>query len=599
VTVDPGALQAQSQYSGPLSGAPRPTIADVVVATLKASGVRRIYGLPGDSLNGLTDALRRDGEVAWQHVRHEESAAFAASAEAATTGGLAVCAASCGPGNLHLVNGLFDAQRSRVPVLALAAHIPIDEVGSGYVQETHPQQLFGECSVYAELVSVPEQLPRLLHIAVRTALERRGVAVLVIPGEVFSHEAPRWPRVTALRPTTSIVRPGDDGIAAAATVLNGARAVTILAGAGCQGAHDELLAVADRLQAPVVHTLRGKEFVEYDNPHDVGMTGLLGVTSGYRALEHCDALLILGADLPYRPFYPDGARIVQVDVRGENIGRRVPVDVALLGTVTDTVAALLPRLRGDRDDAHLARMTTHYRRARRRLDALAVARDGPGPLHPQVVAAAVDRLAADDAVFLPDVGTPTLWAARYLRMNGRRRLVGSFNHGTMANALSQAIGVQAAHPHRQVVALCGDGGLAMLMGELLTLRQQRLPVKIVVFDNGALSFVELGMKADGVVNFGTDLDNPDFAAVARAVGLYGVRVERPGELDDALTEAFAHPGPALVDVVTHRQELALPPTITFRQARGFTLWATRSVLDGDGSTVLDVAKTNLRQLAAE
>jgi pyruvate dehydrogenase (quinone) len=581
------------------SGASRPTLADIVIATLKASGVRRIYGLPGDSLNGLTDALHRDRDVTWQHVRHEEAAAFAAAGEAAVTGELAVCAASCGPGNLHLINGLFDAQRSRVPVLAIAAHIPRTEIGTGYFQETHPQELFRECSVYAELVSVPAQLPRILQIAMRAAVERRGVAVVVVPGEVLQHEVPASTTVSAVHPTAPIIRPSDEEVATAADVLNGAHAVTILAGAGCEGAHDELIAVAERLQAPVVHAMRGKEFVEYDNPYDVGMTGLLGFTSGYRAMEHCDALLMLGTDFPYPPFYPDAARIVQVDVRGENIGKRIPVDVPLVGTVRDTVRALLPLLHDARDGAHLQRMLAHYRRTRRQLDALAVSGSARGPLHPQVVTAAIDRLGTEDAVFLPDVGTPTLWAARYLRMNGSRRLIGSFNHGTMANALPQAIGVQAAHPERQVIALSGDGGLAMLMGELLTLRQQRLPVKVVVFNNGALSFVELEMKADGLVNYGTDLDNPDFAAVARAVGLHGVRVEHPGQLDDALRAAFAHPGPAVVDVVTARQELALPPKISFQQARGFTLWATRSVLSGDGVTVLEVAKTNLRQLANE
>jgi pyruvate dehydrogenase (quinone) len=596
MTSDPSTLP---RSPGPRSGSRRRTLADIVVATLKASGVQRIYGLPGDSLNGLTDAIRRDGEIAWQHVRHEEAAAFAAAGEAATTGELAVCAASCGPGNLHLINGLFDAQRSRVPVVALAAHIPRAEIGTGYFQETHPQELFRECSVYVELVGVPEQLTRVLQIAMRTAVERRGVAVVVIPGEVLQHEAPRGTAVTAVRPTAPIIRPSDAEITEAADVLNGAAAVTILAGAGCEGAHDELVGVAERLRAPVVHAMRGKEFVEYDNPYDVGMTGLLGFTSGYRAMEHCDALLMLGTDFPYRPFFPDAARIVQVDVRGENIGRRVPVDVALVGSVRDTVRALLPRLREGRDDAHLERMLAHYRRTRKRLDALAVSNSSRGPLHPQAVTAAVDRLAAEDAVFLPDVGTPTLWAARYLRMNGRRRLIGSFTHGTMANALPQAIGVQAAHPARQVIALSGDGGLSMLLGELLTLRQQRLPVKVVVLNNGALSFVELEMKADGIVNYGTDLDNPDFAEVARAVGLHGVRVEHPGELDDALRAAFAHPGAAVVDVVTARQELALPPTISFEEARGFTLWATRSVLSGDGGTVLEVAKTNLRQLALE
>ena len=402
-----------------------------------------------------------------------------------------------------------------------------------------------------------------------------------------------------IEPAASVIRPSDDALAAAADSLNTAERVTILAGAGCSGAHDEVVALARALKAPVVHTLRGKESVEYDNPYDVGMTGLLGFTSGYRAMEHCDALLMLGTDFPYRPFYPEHARVIQVDVRGEHIGRRIPVDIGLVGTVKDTIAALLPRLTNGRDATHLARMQSHYRRTRERLDALAKTHSDHGPIHPQVTAAAVDRVAADDAVFLADVGTPTLWAARYLRLNGRRRLVGSFNHGSMANALPQAIGVQASHPGRQVVTISGDGGLSMLMGELITLRQQRLPVKVVVLNNGALAFVELEMKADGIVTYGTDLDNPSFAEVARAVGLYGVRIEHPGELDDGLRAAFAHDGPAVIEVMTVRQELSIPPKITAEQAKGFTLWATRSVLSGRGDEVLEVAKTNLRELALE
>jgi pyruvate dehydrogenase (quinone) len=575
------------------------TIADVMVATLKASGVRRVYGLPGDSINGFTDALRRDGVLAWVHVRHEEAAAFAAAGEAAMTGRLAVCAASCGPGNLHLVNGLFDANRSRVPVLAIAAHIPREEIGGEYFQETHPQELFRECSVYAELVSIPEQLPRVLEIAMRFALERSGVAVVVVPGEVFLHHAPHDARAQAILPSSSSVRPAKDALAAAAEVLNAAESVTILAGAGCQGAHDELMAVADALKAPIVHSLRGKEFVEYDNAYDVGMTGLLGFESGYRAMEHCDALLMLGTDFPYRSFYPDNARIVQVDTRGEHIGRRIPVDVALVGTVKDTIGALMAHLDVERDATHLARMRAHYRRTRERLDALAESHGDRGPIHPQLTAMALDRLAAEDAVFLADVGTPVIWAARYVSMNGRRRLIGSFVHGSMANAMPQAIGVQASHPGRQVVTLSGDGGISMMLGDLLTLRQQRLPVKVVVLNNGALSFVELEMKADGIVNFATDLDNPSFADVARAVGLQGVRIEHPSELDDGLRAAFAHDGPALVEVMTERQELSIPPGITAAQAKGFTLWATRSILSGRGDEVLEVAKSNIRELALQ
>ncbi|MDX6585052.1 MAG: hypothetical protein QOI10_4236 [Solirubrobacterales bacterium] len=573
------------------------TISDLIVETLKNAGVRHVYGLPGDSLNGFTDALRRDRTLSWQHVRHEEAAAFAAAGEAAVTGELAVCAGSCGPGNLHLINGLFDANRSRVPVLAIAAHIPTAEIGGNYFQETHPQELFRECSVYCELASTTGQFPHVLDIAIRTAVERRGVAVLVVPGDVLVQTADKLRPAAVIRPSNPIARPGDAELDAAADVLNRARRVTILAGAGCSGAHDEVIAIAAALQAPVVHTLRGKEFVEYDNPYDVGMTGLLGFSSGYQAMEHCEVLLMLGTDFPYRQFYPKGATVLQVDSRGEQIGRRTRVDVPLVGTVKDTIAALLPRLRPDPDSGHLEQMRAHYEKARERLDDLAVNDRNRSPIHPQFVAKTIDRLAGDDAVFLPDVGTPVIWAARYLNMNGKRRLVGSFTHATMANALPQAIGVQASNPGRQVIALAGDGGLAMLLGELLTLRQQKLPVKIVVFANGALSFVELEMKAAGYVNYGTELENPDFAAVARAVGMHGQRVERPDDLEAALRAAFDHDGPALVEVMVARQELSMPPTITFEQVKGFTLYATRTILSGRGDELIDLASTNIRRRA--
>jgi pyruvate dehydrogenase (quinone) len=575
------------------------TVADVMLATLRKSGVKRVFGLPGDSLNGFTDAIRRDGTITWEHVRHEEAAAFAAVAEATLTGELSVCAGSCGPGNLHLINGLFDANRSRVPVLAIAAHIPRVEIGGGYFQETHPEQLFRECSVYCEMASIPEQMPRMLENAMRAALQRGGVAVVVVPGEVFFEEVPDGSEPVAVRRAEPVVYPDSDALAAAARVLNGASRVTILAGAGCQGAHQQLIDLASTLKAPVVHAFRGKEFVEYDNPYDVGMTGLIGFSSGYRAMEHCDTLLMLGTDFPYRPFLPEGVPIIQVDVRGEQIGHRIAVQVPLVGTVKDTAGALLPLLKVKTDTTHLDRMTKHYERARKRLDALAKPSGNESPLHPQHIAATIDRLAADDAILTADVGTPCIWAARYLRMNGRRRLVGSFTHGSMANALPQAIGAQATYPSRQVISLSGDGGLAMLLGELITLRQQRLPVKVVVFTNGALSFVELEMKAGGIVTYGTELDNPDFAGIARATGLYGVRVEKSDELEEALRGAFAHDGPALVDVRTLRSELALPPKITYEQIKGFTLYATRSILSGEGHELVELARTNLREVELE
>ncbi|WP_043664582.1 ubiquinone-dependent pyruvate dehydrogenase [Streptomyces xylophagus] len=569
------------------------TIADLIVEGLRNAGVARIHGLPGDSLNGLTDALRRNPSMAWEHYRHEEAAAFAAAGEAATTGSLAACAGSCGPGNLHLVNGLYEAQRSRVPVLAIAAHIPGSEIGTGYFQETHPEEVFRECSVFCELASSPDQFPHLLDIALRTAVERSGVSVLVVPGNVLLHRLDHSVKAATVLPTAPVVRPGDPEIERAAAVLNDAERITVLAGAGCAGAHDQLVQLAGALRAPVVHTLRGKEHVEYDNPYDVGMTGLLGFTSGYRAMEQCDTLLMLGTDFPYRQFLPEHATTVQVDLRGEQIGRRTRVDLALVGTVRDTAEALLPKLAPRTGSRHLDSLRDHYVSARAALDRLAVDDRNRAPIHPQYVVKVVDELATEDAVFIPDVGSPVVWAARYLTMNGRRRLIGSFNHGSMANALPQAIGAQSAFPQRQVVALSGDGGLAMMLGDLITLKQQRHPVKIVVFNNGALSFVELEMKAEGMVNFGTDLDNPNFADVATTLGIHGSRVEHPADLPDALRAAFAHPGPALVEVMTARQELSIPPTITFDQVKGFALYAARTVLSGRGDELLELARTNV------
>jgi pyruvate dehydrogenase (quinone) len=570
------------------------TVADHVISALKVSGVSRVYGLPGDSLNGFTDAIRRAGEISWEHVRHEEAAAFAAAADAALTGKLAVCAGSCGPGNLHLINGLFDAHRSRVPVLAVAAHIPRTEIGSEYFQETHPQELFKECSVYCELVSTPEMMPRILAMAMRAAVEENGVAVVVVPGEIFLQRSDETPwKSRPIVATSSVIRPDDESLRRAAAILNGAEKVTILGGAGVAGAHEALIGVAATLNAPVVHALRGKEFIEYDNPFDVGMTGLLGFASGYKALKEADAVLMLGTDFPYQQFYPDGASVVQVDIRGRNLGRRTPIELGLVGTVGDTLAALQPLLTQKQLRNHLDRALEHYRKTRRSLDSLAVNDRDRSPIRPEYLTALTDRLAATDTVFTVDVGSPVVWAARYLTMNGRRRLIGSFNHGTMACALPLAIGAQTAFPDRQVIALAGDGGLTMLFGELVTLLQNRLPVKVVVFNNSSLNFVELEMKAAGIVNFGTDLHNPSFAAVAQSMGMFGRRVEHPAELEEALADALAHEGPAVIDVVTARQELSIPPAITVEQAKGFSLYAIRTILAGRADELLDLVTTNV------
>jgi pyruvate dehydrogenase (quinone) len=570
-------------------------VADLIVDVLAEAGVKRIYGVVGDSLNGITDALRHHGGIEWFHVRHEEAAAFAAAGEAQITGALAVCAGSCGPGNLHLINGLFDAQRSRTPVLAIAAQIPSAEIGGGYFQETHPQSLFAECSVYCELVTDPRQMPFVLENAIRAAVGQRGVAVVVIPGDVALQLAPdREPSPRAgLLPAAPVVTPRAQEVEALAALIDGAERITLFCGRGCAGAHAPLIQLAETLKSPIVHALGGKEWVEYDNPYDVGMTGFIGFKSGFDALCSCDLLLMLGTDFPYKQFLPTKAKIAQIDIRPEQLGRRCKLDLGIVGDVGVTLTALLPRLAVRADRAHLDAALASYKESRAGLDHLAAGKPGHKPIHPQYLARLLSEAASDDAVFTFDVGTPTIWAARYLRMNGRRRLVGSLVHGSMANALPQAMGIQAAQPGRQVISFSGDGGLTMLMGELVTLVQTKTPVKVVVLNNGVLGFVALEMKAGGYLETGVDLQNPDFAAVARAIGIHAIRVEDPGDLPQALADILAHDGPALLDVVTATQELSMPPTIGIDEVKGFSLWMLRAVMSGRGDEVIDLAATNL------
>ena len=572
------------------------TVADQFAETLAAIGVERIYGVVGDSLNGITDALRRQGRVDWVHVRHEEVAAFAAGAEAHLTGSLAVCAGSCGPGNLHLINGLFDCHRNRVPVLAIAAHIPSPEIGSGYFQETHPEILFRECSHYCELVSSPAQMPRALEAAIRAAVGKRGVAVIVISGDTSLQQAvdAPAPRVGGLLPGPSLVRPADSELDRLAARLNAASRVTLLCGSGCAGAHDALLALGAKLKSPMVHALRGKEYVEWDNPYDVGMTGLIGFSSGYYAMRDCAMLLMLGTDFPYRQFYPESrVHIAQVDIRPENLGRRAPIELGIVGDVAATIEALLPRLDEKTDTAHLDDARRNYREARKGLDDLARENAGRQLIHPQQVALALSELADDDAIFTCDVGLPTVWAARYLAMNGKRRLIGSFWHGSMANAMPQAIGAQAACPRRQVISMSGDGGFTMLMGDFLTLAQAGLRVKVVVFNNGTLGFIELEQKSSGFLDTGTELKNPNFAAMAQAVGVRGIRLERPDQVEAGIAAALAHDGPVLIDAVVNRMELAMPPKVTAEMAKGFSLYMLKAVLDGRATDLVELGRSNL------
>jgi pyruvate dehydrogenase (quinone) len=569
------------------------SVADLFVQVLASAGVERVYGVSGDSLNGITDSIRREKKIQWIHTRHEEAAAFAAGAEAHLTGRLAVCAGSCGPGNLHLINGLYDCHRSRVPVLAIAAQIPSNEIGSGYFQETHPEHLFAQCSHYCESISRPEHMPRVLEIAIQTAISRRGVSVVAIPGDVALLEAVEDGPRLHFPPPQPTVSPTEEEIEALAKLLNKSRNITILAGAGCAGAHSELVQLAAKVNAPIVHAMRGKEFIEYDNPYDVGMTGLLGFSSGYRAMMTCDLLLMIGTDFPYQQFYPKDATIVQIDIRGEQLGRRTKVDYGLVGDTKTTLSALLPKLKQNKEEKHLKASLEDYKKARKGLEELATDGGGKKPIHPQYVVRVLDELAAADAIFTCDVGTPTIWAARYLGMNGKRRLLGSFNHGSMANALPQAIGVQVSHPGRQVVSLSGDGGLAMMLGDVLSLRQLRAPVKIIVFKNESLAFVELEMKAAGIVDFGTNLQNPNFAKLAEAAGLLGLTAETPDQVRPMIKQALEHDGPALIEVPVSRLELSMPPTITFEQAKGFGLFALKAVLSGHGDEIVDLAKINL------
>ncbi|AVH94850.1 MULTISPECIES: pyruvate dehydrogenase [Streptomyces] len=572
-------------------------VAEQFVDILVRAGVKRLYGVVGDSLNPVVDAIRRTKGIDWIHVRHEEVAAFAAGAEAQITGGLAACAGSCGPGNLHLINGLYDAHRSMAPVLALASQIPSSEIGLSYFQETHPDQLFRECSHYSELISSPKQMPRLLHTAIQHAVGRGGVSVVSLPGDVADQPAPEKAVESALVTTRPTVRPGDAEVDALVRMIDDADRVTLFCGSGTAGAHAEVMQFAERIKAPVGHALRGKEWIQYSNPYDVGMSGLLGYGAAYEATHECDLLILLGTDFPYNAFLPDDVKIVQVDVRAEHLGRRSRLDLAVWGDVRETLRCVIPRVRAKKDRRFLDKMLKKHADA---LEGVVKAYtrkvEKHTPIHPEYVASVIDELADEDAVFTVDTGMCNVWAARYLTPNGRRRIIGSFSHGSMANALPQAIGAQFTDLNRQVVSLSGDGGFSMLMGDFLTLVQYDLPVKVVVFNNSSLGMVELEMMVAGLPSYGTTNKNPDFAAIARAAGAHGIRVEKPKQLAGALKEAFKHKGPALVDVVTDPNALSIPPKIKADMVTGFALSASKIVLDGGVGKMLQMARSNLRNV---
>lgn len=572
------------------------TVADELLEVLVQAGVRRVYGLVGDSLNAFSDAVRRDGRVEWVHVHHEEAAAFAASAEAQLTGRLAVCAGSCGPGNTHLIQGVMDAHRSGAPVLALASHIPSRQIGTGYFQETKPEALFAQTSHYCETVAHPEQVVRLSRSAIQSAIGRRGAAVLVLPGDILAESAVADPVDSATVRTAAKPCPEAAAVDELADRIGAADRIAIFGGIGCAAARDSVLRVAERVCAPVGHTLRGKDILQYDNPYDVGMTGLLGYGACYEALHAADLVLLLGTDFPYDDFLPTRNNI-QIDLDPARLGRRAPIVQGIVADVGATLEALLPRLPQRDDRAFLDEMLhAHHRKLRHSVDTYSTHVATHKPIHPEHLAALVDEFAAADAIFTVDTGMCCTWAARYITPTDRRRLLGSFVHGSMANALPMAIGAQFAHPDRQVVSLSGDGGLAMLLGELLTVKTHGLPVKIVVFDNSSLGMVRLEMMVAGDPPFETDHDQVDYAAIAAAAGFYTRRVTEPGDLREAVRAVLEHDGPALLDVVTTPDALEVPSHLTAAEARGFAMAMGKIVLSGGVGDIVDLARLNLRNI---
>ncbi|MEO8968240.1 MAG: pyruvate dehydrogenase [Solirubrobacteraceae bacterium] len=572
------------------------TVADQLIEVLLQADVSRIYGVVGDSLNPVVDAVRRAAGIEWVSVRNEEAGAFAAAAEAQVTGTLAVCAGSAGPGNTHLIQGLYDAHRSGVPVLALAAHIPTAQIGTGFFQETHPERLFIEASGYCELVSQAGQMPRLARIAVQHAVGASEVAVLVLPGDVGALAAAGPAAHGHISPPAATPQPDPSQVAALADSINAAATVTLFCGAGARAAHAEVMELASRVKAPVAHTLRGKEWIQYDNPFDVGMSGLLGYGAAYEAMHEADLLLLLGTDFPYDSFLP-GAHTIQIDRDPTHLGRRTPLDLGVHGDARETLRAVLPLVEEKAHHAFLDSMLRDHARAlEHAVDAYTKNIDHHRPVHPEYLASVLDDVASDDAVFTVDTGMCNVWAARYLTPNGRRRVIGSFLHGSMANALPHAIGAQSANPDRQVILMSGDGGLSMLLGELITVAEHELSVKIVVFNNSSLGMVQLEMMAAGYPHFQTELPSIDFAAVAAALGIHSVRITEPADLRDALTEALTRSGPALIDVDTDANALSMPPNVTTAQVRGFALAAGRTVLDGGVGKMVELARANLRYI---
>jgi pyruvate dehydrogenase (quinone) len=564
-------------------------VADIVVQTLQAAGVRHCYGIVGDTLNYVTDAIHRSG-IEWVHVRHEETGAFAAGADALFSGTLAACAGSCGPGSLHFINGVFESNRNRAPVVLIASQVATAQLGTEFPQEVDFVSIYRGCSVFCEQVHSAAQAGRIVAMACQAAIVRRGVAVVVLPADISQAEAEDVPAF-ATHAVAPVLRPSDAELQRIAALLGEGRRIAIYAGSGCADAHDEVVALAQKLQAPVAHTSRAKDFIEYDNPFNVGMTGIFGIESGYRALMDCDTLLLLGADFAWGQYYPDKATIVQVDQDGSHLGRRHPIHFGAVGDIQPTLRALLPLLQAREDSGFLDECRKRHVEAMRKRER----EETPGEgdlIRPQYLTALIDRHADADALFTADGGSPMVWSLRHLRANGRRRLLLSLLHGTMANAMPQALGLKKAFPGRQVIALAGDGGISMLLGDLLTAVQEKLPIKVVVYNNGSLNFVELEQKVEGLLDNYTQLVNPDFGKLAEAIGWRGWTVARAADLEGAVRAFLAEPGPALLDVHTTPRELVMPPEVEFQQVAGTALYAAKAVLAGRGGDVRDLLVDN-------
>ena len=571
-------------------------IAEQLIDTLVKSGVERIYAVTGDSLNEVNEAVRKNDQIKWIHVRHEETGAYAAAAEAQLTGRPGCCAGSSGPGHVHLINGLYDAHRSGAPVIAIASTIPTGEFGTEYFQETNTIKLFNDCSYYNEVATTPTQFPRMLQSAIQTAVTRKGVSVIGLPGGLAKASAVAVDSSVINYPAPPEVCPSEEDLAQLADMLNKHTRITLFCGIGCRGAHEEVIALSEKLNAPVVYTFKGKMEVQYENPYEVGMTGLLGMPSGYYSMHEAEVLLMLGTDFPYSAFLPDDIKIAQIDIKPERLGRRAKVDIGLCGDVKLSIQSLLRMLNPKTDDSFLLKQLKRYEGVKKDLAAYTEDKGDVNKIHPEYVMSEIDKLSSDDAVFTVDTGMTCVWGARYLQATGKRHMLGSFNHGSMANALPQAIGAALAYPDRQVVALCGDGGLSMTLGDLETVVQYKLPIKIIVFNNRSLGMVKLEMEVDGLPDWQTNMLNPDFAQVAEAMGMTGFNVSDPEEVLTTLLNAFELDGPVLVNIMTDPNALAMPPKIEFGQMVGFAQSMYKLLINGRSQEVIDTINSNFKHI---